>query len=271
MAKAHEPFACLAVYDATMARLMDEAGVHLLLAGDSAAEVVLGLPRTMHMPLDFAVSITAAVRRGASHAHVMADMPFMSYQASSDEAMTNAGRFMTDGRADSVKLEADESMAPLVDRMTRAGIPVCAHVGSRPQTAALTSGYTAAGRSEPEAERIVRDARALESAGAVLLLIEAVPPEVTRRVVEASSVPVIGIGAGTDCHGQILVVHDLLGLSSHPPRFAQPAAELAEPIVQAGLEWVLRVARSELGGKGYTMRPAKSVEAAPEQSRLGNR
>lgn len=260
MVSRHEPIACLAVYDATFARLMDRAGVHLMLAGDSAAEVVLGLPRTVHMPMDFALHITAAVRRGARRAHVMADMPFMSYQASPDEAMTNAGAFMTRGGADSVKLEADESFAPLVERMTRAGIPVCAHVGSRPQTAGLTGGYASAGRTQATAEGIIRDAVALEQAGAVLLLIEAVPEEVTRRVVEATHVPVIGIGAGTACHGQILVLHDLLGLSEHPPRFAKPAADLAPSILEAGRNWVSRVSRGEIGGQGYSMKAGEIVE-----------
>lgn len=277
MASGHEPIACLAVYDATFARLMDQAGVHLLLAGDSAAEVVLGLPRTVHMPMDFAIEITAAVRRGARRAHVMADMPFMSYQASPDDAMTNAGQFMTRGGADSVKLEADESFASLVERMTHAGIPVCAHVGSRPQTAGLTGGYTSAGRTQSTAETIIRDAVALEQAGAVLLLIEAVPDEVTRRVVEATNIPVIGIGAGTACHGQILVMHDLLGLSEHPPRFAKPAADLAAPIVDAGRQWVARVASGEIGGQGYSMKAGEIVEgthessSAPEQNPSGIR
>lgn len=257
MAAAGEPFACLAVYDATTARLMDEAGVHLLLAGDSAAEVILGLPRTIHMPLDFAIQITAAVRRGARRAHVMADMPFMSYQASPDDAMTNAARFMTEGLADSIKIEADASLAPLVDRMTRAGVPVCAHIGSRPQTAAITSGYASAGRTASQAEQIVQDAVALEQAGAAMLLIEAVPDEVTRRVMEHCGVPVIGIGAGTACHGQILVVHDLLGLTPHPPRFAEPAAQLADPVREAGRAWVRRVASRELGGERYTMKPGE--------------
>ncbi len=266
MAEQRTPFACLAVYDATFARLMDAAGVHVLLAGDSAAEVVLGLPRTIHMPLDFAVQMTAAVRRGANRAHVMADMPFMSYQASADEAMGNAGRFMTEGLADSVKIEADASFAPLVDRMTRAGVPVCAHVGSRPQTAAMTSGYAAAGRTHASADRIVDDAVSLQQAGASLLLVEAVPDEVAERIVAKASVPVIGIGAGTSCHGQILVMHDLLGLSQHPPRFALPAADLASQVVEAGRTWVDRVARSDLGGRGYTM---KTGHEAPKQAAVG--
>ena len=132
MAEASEPFACLTCYDATTARLLEEAGVHVILVGDTAAEVVLGFPSTVHMPLDFAITLTAGVKRGAPNTLVMGDMPFMSYQASEDDALRHAGRFLTEGMADVVKIEADESFAPLVERMTRAGIPVVGHVGCRP-------------------------------------------------------------------------------------------------------------------------------------------
>ncbi|MEN0019534.1 MAG: 3-methyl-2-oxobutanoate hydroxymethyltransferase [Planctomycetota bacterium] len=265
MARDNEPFACLTAYDATTARWLERAGVHVLLVGDSAAEVVLGLPRTIHMPLDVAIALTAAVKRGAPGTHVMADMPFMSYQADEAEGIRNAGRFLTEGLADSVKLEVDASFAPLISKMAHAGIAVCAHIGSRPQSASLAGGYGSAGRTEAHADRIVRDAVELERAGAVLLLIEAVPPEVARRVLDATSVPVIGIGAGTDCHGQILVVHDLLGLTDHTPRFAEPVAALGSAITDAGRTWVDRVARREIGGQRYSMKAESS--AAPNATR----
>lgn len=241
MAREGHPFACLTCYDATMARWLDRAGVHVLLVGDTAAEVVLGFPRTIDMPLDVLIALTAAVKRGASAAHVMADMPFMSYQADDAEAVRNAGRFMTEGRADSVKIEADASLAPLLGKMTRAGIPVCAHVGSRPQQSGLSGGYTAAGRTPAEADRVVADAVALEQAGAVLLLVEAVPPGVTRRVLDATTVPVIGIGAGPETHGQVLVLHDLLGLTDDQPPFARPIMHLGPLIRDAIAGWVARV------------------------------
>ena len=212
MAQAGEPFACLTCYDATMARLLDRAGVHVLLVGDTAAEVVLGFDRTIHMPLDLAVALTAAVKRGARGAVVMADMPFLSYHTGEDEAVRNAGRFMTEGLADVVKVEADATAAGVVSRMAAAGIPVCAHVGSRPQRASLTGGYAAAGRSSEEARSIIEDAVALEKAGAIMLLAEAVPDEVTRGILRLTRVPLIGIGAGTACHGQVLVIQDLLGI-----------------------------------------------------------
>jgi 3-methyl-2-oxobutanoate hydroxymethyltransferase len=258
MADRDEPFACLAAYDFTTARWLERAGVHLLLAGDSAANVVLGFDSTVHAPLDFLVTITAAIKRGAPRTLVMADMPFLSYHLSTEDALRNAGRFMTEGTADCVKVEADASFAPVVRAMTRAGIPVCAHVGSRPQTAAVTSGPKAAGRTAADARRIVKDAKALEDAGAALLLIEAVPEEVTAEVLDRTSVPLIGIGAGSACHGQILVVNDLLGLTDRPPRFADPVSDFGPRIRAAGEEWVRRVATRSIGGRGYVMQPGEA-------------
>jgi len=252
------PFACLTCYDATTARWLERASIPLLLVGDTAAEVILGFDRTIDMPLDVLIALTAAVKRGASRTVVMADMPFMSYQADHASAIRNAGRFLTESRADVVKLEADASFASLVRKMTRAGIPICGHVGSRPQRAALTSGYGSAGRSSEEASRIVRDAVALERAGCVQLLVEAVPNEVTDEILAKTSVPLIGIGAGPACHGQVLVLHDLLGLSDYPPRFAESAASVGESIREAGVEWARRVADRRVGGKRYVMQEDES-------------
>lgn len=262
MAGLGEPFACLTAYDFTTARWLERAGVHLLLTGDSAANVVLGFDSTVHAPMDFLVTITAAVKRGAPKTLVMADMPFLSYHTSEGDALRNAGRFMTEGTADCVKLEADASFAPVVRAMTRAGIPVCAHVGTRPQTAAVTSGPRATGRTRAEARRVVEDAKGLEDAGAVLLLIEAVPDEVTDAVMAETRVPLIGIGAGTACHGQILVVNDLVGLTDRPPRFADPVADLGPRLQGAGEEWVRRVANRQIGGRGYAMKPGESARTS---------
>ncbi|MFI4896947.1 MAG: 3-methyl-2-oxobutanoate hydroxymethyltransferase [Phycisphaerales bacterium JB059] len=262
MAAAGEPFACLTAYDATTARWLERAGVHLLLVGDSAAQLILGYERTTDMPLEVAVELTAAVKRGAPSTLVMADMPFLTAHVSDEEAIRTAGRFMTQGKADIVKVEADASLADRVQKMTRAGIAVCAHVGLRPQQVAVAGGYRAAGRTADLARRVVEDAVALERAGAVMLLLEAAPPEVTRMMMDATSVPIIGIGAGTDCHAQVLVVQDLLGLSDQPPRFADPVADLGSEIVRAGREWVRRVADREIGGQRYTM-------AEGEASKLG--
>lgn len=255
MAAEGRRFACLACYDFTTARWLDRAGVHVLLVGDSAANVVLGHETTHPMPLDLTVCLTAAVRRGAEYAHVMADMPFMSYQADEREAMHNAGRMLSEAHADSVKLEVDASFAPLIEKMARAGIPVCAHIGTKPQMWALSGGPTISGRRADEADRIVEDAVALERAGAVMLLIEAVPPDVAERVMAATSVPLIGIGAGPACHGQILVVNDLVGLSDRVPRFVEPVADLGARLEEAGREWVRRVAQGRIGGRTYSAAP----------------
>ncbi len=249
MARDGTPFAALTCYDATTARWLAKAGVHCLLVGDTAAEVILGFHRTIDMPLDVLLALTAGVKRGAPDTVVMGDMPFMSYQADDAEAIRNAGRFLIEGLADIVKLELDATFVPLVEKLTRAGIPVCAHVGSKPQRAALTSGYTGGARTEAEASQVVADAVALEKAGAVMLLVEAVPDAVTRKVLDQTSVPVIGIGAGNACHAQVLVLQDLLGLSEHPPRFAAALAQLGPVITSAAEQWVKAVAERRLGVK----------------------
>ncbi len=264
MKRQGEAFACLACYDATSARWLERAGVHLLLAGDSAAQVVLGFERTIDMPIDFAIQITAAIKRGASRTMIMADMPFMSYHTSVESAMLNASRFMIEGMADVIKLETDETFAPLVERMTRAGIPICAHIGCKPQSSSITGGPIAAGRTASQLQQVVRDAKALEDAGAVLILIEAVPSEVTQAVMEAVAVPVIGIGAGTNCDGQILVVNDLLGLTDEPPRFAQAVDSFGPRLKQAGQQWVSRVREGSIGGQAYSMRSGEKEKISPK-------
>lgn len=255
MSERGEPFACLAAYDATTASLLERAGVHVLLMGDSAAQVVLGYDSTNKMPFGVAVELTAALKRGAPTCHVMADMPFGSYGVSESATLRNAMRLMNRGLADSVKLEVGERDVGMIERLADRGVPVCAHTGLRPTRAGLDGGYRAKGRTAEEASRIVREAVAFESAGAVLVLLEAVPPAVAQAVVERVSVPVIGIGCGPAPHGQILVVNDLLGTSAHPPSFAEPAADLAGAVVAAGATWVRRVADREVGGSTYGMPP----------------
>jgi 3-methyl-2-oxobutanoate hydroxymethyltransferase len=254
-ARAGGRFACLTCYDATTARWLSAAGIEVLLVGDTAAEVILGHPSTIHAPLDFMVTLTAGVKRGAPARVVMADMPFMSYQADEAEAVRNAGRFMTEGCADCVKLEADRTFAPLVERMARAGIPVVAHVGSRPQQAKMKGGYASTGRSAESALGVLRDAAALEAAGAAMILVEAVPAEVAEMIVSRATVPVIGCGAGPACHGQVVVLQDLLGLSAWQPSFAKPIADLGAQVERAARSWRDRVRLGELGGHPYSIAP----------------
>jgi 3-methyl-2-oxobutanoate hydroxymethyltransferase len=179
----------------------------------------------------------------------------MSYQADDAEALRNAGRFMTEGNADCVKIEADRTFAPLVEKMTRAGIPVVAHVGSRPQQAKLKGGYVSAGRTAEGALRILHDAAALEAAGACMLLVEACPAEVAQMVVERATVPVIGCGAGTACHGQVVVLQDMLGLTHWQPAFAKPLAQFGAELERAARTWRERVRDGELGEHPYTIAP----------------
>lgn len=257
MVRGGEKFACLTCYDATTARWLEAAGMHVLLVGDTAGEVILGFPSTLHAPLDFMIALTAGVKRGAPSTLVMADMPFMSYQADDGEAIRNAGRFMTEGMADLVKLEVDHSFAGLVAKMSRAGIPVVAHIGSRPQHAKMHGGYYAAGKSAHAAVGLLDDARAMIEAGAIMLLVEAAPSLVTEQIVRESTVPVIGCGAGTSCHGQVVVLQDLLGMSSWQPAFALPTAQLGAQLIAAATTWMQRVATGNLGEHPYVMNDAE--------------
>jgi 3-methyl-2-oxobutanoate hydroxymethyltransferase len=261
MSASGQAFACLTAYDATTARWLARGGVHVLLVGDTAAEVVLGLPRTIDMNFEVLLALTAGVKRGAPDVVVMGDMPFMTYQTDDASAIRNAGRFLTEGLADIVKIEADIHLAPRVEKIVRAGVPVCGHVGSRPQMMAMTGGYAAAGRTAEDARRIVEDAVELERAGCSMLLIEAVPPKVTELVLAKTTVPLIGIGAGTACHGQVLVVQDLVGMSERPPRFAEPVAELGRSFEAAAAEWVKRVSERRIGGQVYTMKTNDGIGA----------
>ncbi|MHC5023630.1 MAG: 3-methyl-2-oxobutanoate hydroxymethyltransferase, partial [Planctomycetota bacterium] len=199
--------------------------------------------------------------RGAPNTLIMGDMPFMSYQADDAEALRNAGRFLTDGNADVVKLEVDRSFAPLVERMERAGIPVCAHVGSRPQRVKLRGGYASTGRTAREARELVADAVACEQAGATMLLVEAVPNEVSQRIAEKTNVPLIGCGGGPACHGQIVVLQDLLGLTDWQPPFASPLGLLGADIVAAAGRWIQKVRSSDLGEHPYRMADGEASEA----------
>lgn len=262
LAAAGEHFAVLTCYDATTAKWLGRAGVPVLLVGDTAAAMMLGEPSTIHAPLEYLLTITAAVKRGAPNCFVMGDMPFMSYQAGEDEAVKNAGRFMTAGRADAVKLEVDGSYAPLVRKMTRAGIPVVAHIGLRPQRVAQEAGYHVAGKTALEARSLVEQAEKLAAAGAVMLLIEATPAEVSRRIVQKVKIPVIGCGAGPDCQGHVVVLHDLLGLTDWQPSFAKPQAAIGQAIQNAAAAWADQV-RKKLYLKSdhpYRMDPKEAAE-----------
>ncbi len=223
----------LTCYDYTTARVMQEAGVPALLVGDSAANVILGHPTTLPIPLEFLIELTAAVRRGAPKCLIMGDMPFGSYQASVAQGVKNVVRMVQLSGCDCVKIEAAGSHLRLVRRLSDAGIAVIAHVGLRPQSIGLLGEFKAQGRTAVEAERIIDSSSRLARAGAAAILLEAVPPDVSAAVVEAVSVPVIGCGAGPACHGYVFVAQDALGLTPRKPKFVPVLGDLATPMLEA--------------------------------------
>ncbi len=228
----------LTCYDFTTARLMQEAGVPALLVGDSAANVILGHPTTLPVPLSFMIHITAAVRRGAPLALVVADMPFGSYQVSLSQGLGNIMKMVKRTGCDCVKIEAQEEQLELIRRLRSAGVAVMAHLGLRPQSIGYLGGYKYQGRTAAEASAIV--ALALQAArhGAAAILLEAVPPEVSGAVVARVDVPVIGCGAGPDCHGCVIVTHDAIGLSPTRPRFAPDLGDVAQGMRAAFARYV---------------------------------
>jgi 3-methyl-2-oxobutanoate hydroxymethyltransferase len=235
---AGEKLAMLTCYDYTSARLMEQAGVPLLLVGDSAANVILGHDTTLPVSLEFMIQITAAVRRGAPHALLMADMPFGSYHGSTDRAVAAVCEMVQRTGCDAVKLEAAPSQLTAITELADAGVAVFAHLGLRPQSVGILGGYRFQGRTAAEAEAIVALAERMVAAGAAGLLLEAVPPPVSEAVVKTVAVPVIGCGAGPACCAHVVVSHDILGLNERPPRFAPPMGDARGPLVACFEQYV---------------------------------
>ena len=225
----------VSAYDALFARLAEEGGADLILVGDSLANVILGLESTVPVTVDQMIHHGAAVRRGTTRAFVVVDMPFMSYQVSTEDALRNAGRIMKETNAHAVKVEGgDDSIADVVHAMTRAGIPVMGHIGFTPQSVHTLGGYRVQGRAPEDHERLVADAKRIEAAGAFSLVLELVPTGLSKAVTAALHIPTIGIGAGPECDGQVLVLHDLLGLNDRfSPKFLRRYAELAGDVRDA--------------------------------------
>jgi 3-methyl-2-oxobutanoate hydroxymethyltransferase len=229
-----QPIVMVTAYDAPGGRLADQAGADLVLVGDSAAMTVLGHESTVPATMDEMLVLTRAVTRGARRPLVIADMPFGSFQVSDEDAVRNAIRFVKEGGADAVKIEGAGPMLPRVRAIVGAGVPVMGHIGLTPQSATMLGGFKAQGRTSAKALQLLADARALEAAGCFSLVLEAVPAAVARRVTRELAIPTIGIGAGVDCDGQVLVWHDLLGLyEGRPARFVKRYAEVGETIRQA--------------------------------------
>jgi 3-methyl-2-oxobutanoate hydroxymethyltransferase len=236
--------AMLTAYDATFARLLDACGVEILLVGDSLGMVVQGEKNTLGVSLEQVIYHTQAVVRGAQHAHIVADMPFMSYQSSVEEGVRNAGRLIKEGRAEAVKLEGGQRHAELVRRLTEVGIPVMGHIGLTPQSVHTMGGYRVQGRGDDEARQLVEDALALQEAGIYALVLEGMPQEVAQQITSCVGVPTIGIGAGPHCDGQVLVIYDLLGMDeSFSPRFVKRYDNLAARIRDATAAYIDEVRR----------------------------
>ncbi len=252
--------AMLTCYDFSTARLMQDAGVPLLLVGDSAASVILGHETTLPVSLEFMIEITAAVRRGAPLAYVVADMPFGSYAAGLERAVENVCRVVKLSGCDCVKTEVAAAHVPLVRACADAGVAIMAHLGLRPQAVNLLGGYKYQGRTVAEAREIVALARRMQEAGAVAILLEAVPPEVSARVVKETDVPVIGCGAGPACHGSVIVTHDGIGLSQHrPPRFVPNLGDAATALKEMFAKYV-----NQLEGGAYPA-PEHQYEMPPDE------
>ena len=221
-------------YDATFSRLFDDAGADVLLVGDSLGMVVQGHDSTLPVTMDQMVYHSRAVTRAAKRAHVVGDMPFMSYQTTPDDAVRNAGRLVAEGGVGSVKLEGGAEFSETVRRIVKASIPVMGHIGLTPQSVHKMGGYVVQGRDEETARRLLDDAVALEEAGAYALVLEGVPLELAKQITARLSIPTIGIGAGKHCDGQVLVCYDLLGLNpDFKPKFVKRYANLHEGATQA--------------------------------------
>lgn len=231
-----EPISALTAYDQTMAQLLDQAGIDVILVGDSVAMVLQGLATTVSVSMDHMLYHASLVRRGVERALVVGDLPFMSYQVNSDDALRNAGRMVQDALVEAVKLEGGEVVCDTVRRIVNAGIPVMGHLGLTPQSIHKFGTYQVRATEEHEAEELKKDALALQDAGVFAIVVEKVPAALAKEVSESVEVPIIGIGAGPHCDGQILVSHDMLGLYTRfQPRFVRRYAELAKDM-QAAFE-----------------------------------
>ncbi|NJN99552.1 MAG: 3-methyl-2-oxobutanoate hydroxymethyltransferase [Anaerolineales bacterium] len=229
-----QPITMLTAYDYPGALLADEAGIDMILVGDSLAMTVLGHPNTVAVTVDEMLHHCKAVARGTKRAFTVGDMPFMSYQVDRGEAVRNAGRFLKEGNMDSIKLEGGREVADTVRAIVAAGIPVMGHIGLTPQSATKLGGFKVQGKSAAAARRLLEDALLLEEAGCFAIVLEAIPAAVAQVVSQKLTIPTVGIGAGPDCDGQVLVFHDVLGLFDRfTPKFVKRYADLRQPVLEA--------------------------------------
>ncbi len=257
-------------YDYTSAKLLEEAGIPIILVGDSLGQVVLGYDSTLPVTMEDMLHHIRAVVRGTQRAHIVGDMPFMSYHADVTEAVRNAGRMLKEGGAQSVKLEGGRRMAETVRRIVQAGIPVMGHIGLTPQAVNQLGGYRVQGKSAREAVDLIEDALALEEAGAYAIVLELVPAPLAKMVTERLSIPTIGIGAGPHCDGQVQVFHDLFGLfSDFVPKHARRYANLGEAIKSAAAQYIRDVQAQSFPAEkeSFTMKQSVLDELAAQPAR----
>lgn len=234
MKEAGEKITMLTAYDAGFARLLDDVGVDILLVGDSLGMVLLGYESTVPVSMDEMIHHASAAKKGSKHALLVGDMPFMSYQVSTEEALRNGGRFMKEAGCDCVKLEGGSEVCETVQALVRAGIPVMGHIGLTPQTAGQLGGYRVQGKDAESARRLLADALDLQKAGSFGVVLECIPDSLARLITESITIPTIGIGAGVHCDGQVLVTHDLLGMfEKFTPGFVKKYVNLAPQIKEA--------------------------------------
>lgn len=245
--------AMLTAYDYLSAQILDEAGIDIILVGDTLGMVVAGYETTIPVTMQQMLYHTEIVSRAVNRAMVVGDMPFMSYQVTPEEALRNAGRFMAEGRATAIKLEGGRAMAPTIKKIIRAGIPVMGHIGLTPQSVYKFGGYNLQGKDSEEAQRILDGAKALQDAGIFAIILEKIPLELSRRVTEKLEIPTIGIGAGPHCDGQVLVQHDMLGIfDKFHPRFVKRYAEIGKLMHDAFKQYIDEVRDGRFPNKEHS-------------------
>lgn len=246
---------CLTAYDYSFARILDEMGVDILLVGDSLGCVVQGHPNTLPVTIDDMIYHTRAVARGCKRALLVGDMPFLSYQVSAKEALRNAGRLLQEAGAEAVKLEGGVAQRETIEAMTRAGIPVMGHIGLTPQSVHAFGGYKIQGKEKERRSQILNDARAVEEAGAFSIVLEGMPEDLAGEITTQLAIPTIGIGAGAACDGQVLVIHDMLGLfDDFTPKFVKRYAELKEVMAGAVKAFITEVRERKFPGPEHSFK-----------------
>lgn len=258
--KGRKVITALTAYDFLTARILDEAGIDIILVGDSVGTTIQGLSSTIPVKMEEMLYHTRIVKRGVKRALIVGDMPFLSYQTSQEDAIRNAGLFLKEG-AEAIKLEGGENVAPLTEKLVSYGIPVMGHIGLTPQSVNLFGGYKIQGKTEKKKERLITDAKALEEAGVFSIILEGMPEEVGKEITESVSVPTIGIGAGKFCDGQILVITDMLGMDPmFTPHFVKKYRDLYEEIKSAVSEYIEDIETQKFPSEEHVFHAKKKEE-----------